>query len=397
MRSRVLSPEPVPPSGERPSFQSLYRQYFANVVSWARWSGVPERNAPDVAQDVFVAVYGALPRLDLNRPIKPWLKTITQRAARDHLALGRNCRERLPGGSFNPHDPISDNAEHRFEIYDAEAIFHEILLSLDEDRRRVFIMHELDEMPQSEIALELGVPETTVRSWLRRACADFDAAVRRRRAKDKRRFAGAVPFPLLEPTALLAAARALPEMPPDVAESIWERVAQATADDIPRKLSGLAALTPPQIAAGLAGALLGGAAAGAGAMFALLHSSSNAPVVAISREIPLALTTAGPASPLLTVSSASPPAVPNQANLANPVASASSARSVGMVAASVALDRRAERDLITHARNALAQGRIDVVVSDLALHARQFPHGALVGDRQELLRTIEARRRAGGP
>src|SRR4051794_15976875 len=78
----------------QPTFTALYREHAATVFDAVHRFGVHPRNAEDVVQDVFFAVFKALDRYDPARPFKPWLKTITYRTARDHLELGRT-RESL--------------------------------------------------------------------------------------------------------------------------------------------------------------------------------------------------------------------------------------------------------------------------------------------------------------
>ncbi len=55
------------------------------------------------------------------------------------------------------------------------------LQSLDLDRRVVFILHDLEEQPMSEIAAALDVPAKTLYSRLASAREQFTAAVRRLR------------------------------------------------------------------------------------------------------------------------------------------------------------------------------------------------------------------------
>lgn len=76
----------------RPLLAVLYEAHFADVVSSVRFFGVPERDAKDVAQDVFVRVHASLNRYDPMRPVGPWLKTIAYRTAQDHLRSAHSRR-----------------------------------------------------------------------------------------------------------------------------------------------------------------------------------------------------------------------------------------------------------------------------------------------------------------
>jgi RNA polymerase sigma-70 factor (ECF subfamily) len=57
---------------------------------------------------------------------------------------------------------------------------------LDLDRRAVFVMHELDEIPMPEIARTLAIPLNTAYSRLRLARADVAQAIQHFRAGERR-------------------------------------------------------------------------------------------------------------------------------------------------------------------------------------------------------------------
>jgi RNA polymerase sigma-70 factor (ECF subfamily) len=61
----------------------------------------------------------------------------------------------------------------------ARALLDEILESMPEDIRIVFVLYEIEELTMAEIANVLEVPPGTVASRLRRARTDFNARVAR--------------------------------------------------------------------------------------------------------------------------------------------------------------------------------------------------------------------------
>jgi RNA polymerase sigma-70 factor, ECF subfamily len=173
-------PQASTASSPHPTFTALFQEHFTWVLSAVQRFGVHPRNTEDVAQDVFVAVFNALGRYDPSRPFKPWLKTITYRTARDYLELGRT-RERLTQtGRVDRVEPTANPEQHLLAKH-AQKALREVLQSLDADHRTIFLMTELDQLTQPEIAQALGIPESTVQSRLRRAREDFDKAAHRRR------------------------------------------------------------------------------------------------------------------------------------------------------------------------------------------------------------------------
>jgi RNA polymerase sigma factor (sigma-70 family) len=374
------------PSGVPLTFERLFCEYFKHVMRSVQWMGVPARNAPDVTQDVFIAVHRALPRYDPSRPLLPWLNAIIYRTARDYLQLQRHARELLVGESDDRVDPISDAAERRLVMDDAAVIVTKLLQDLDEERRQVFVMHELHEMPIEDIANSLHLPETTIRSWMRRARKEFDAALRRWDAAEEHKFGRTRFVPLLDPTALVAAVRTLPDVAPEMVAQIRRRVVQASASGAGGLSPGLV-LTPVQSAVSIAGLLLGGAISGAAVTHALDHQSSVAPEVAIRAELP---------PPLSTGITASVP--PSLGSVSVPVASSHSIRAPAAGGARPKTSTvQAELFIIERARRAADQGRWEDALESLKRHAQQFPLGLMTADRETLRRAIEARRNASPP
>jgi len=167
-------------------FAALFRGHFAWVLRAVQWFGVHPRNAEDVAQDVFLKVFETLDRYDPSRPFKPWLKIITYRTARDHLDLRRTREGLVQTGELDRIERTS-NPEQSLLEKQAQEMLWDVLQSLHAEDRIVFLMAELEQRTQLEIAHALGIRKPTVQSRLRRAREDFaEAAYRRRVAENPR-------------------------------------------------------------------------------------------------------------------------------------------------------------------------------------------------------------------
>jgi RNA polymerase sigma-70 factor (ECF subfamily) len=147
--------------------------------------GAPPQDLEDLAHDLFVVVHRHLAEYDPDRPLRPWLFGIAVRVLADFRRSPRNTREIL-GESAEPVDGAPSPHE-QLEGSEARAVLMRALDDLDLDRRAVFVMHELDEIPIPEIASTLGVPLNTAYSRLRLARADVAAAIQRFRAGERRR------------------------------------------------------------------------------------------------------------------------------------------------------------------------------------------------------------------
>lgn len=170
-------------SGRTPEFPDIYRSEFPYVWKTLRRLGASTQDIEDLAHDLFVVVHRHLPEYDPERPLRPWLFGIAIRVLADYRRAARHGREVFTG-EFDPMDAAPTPLE-RLEGEEARDLLMRALDRLDLDRRAVFVLHELDELPAPEIARVLEIPLNTVYSRLRLARADVTAALRRSRGRER--------------------------------------------------------------------------------------------------------------------------------------------------------------------------------------------------------------------
>lgn len=165
-------------------FETIYDGYFDFVWRSLRRLGVPEASADDATQDVFVVVHRRLADFEGRSSMRTWLFGIALRVARSHR------RRTMRKGNLDPlpADLVSTGLgpEAEVERRRAAQFLDTFLESLDEDKRAVFVLAEMEQMTAPEIEEALGVKLNTVYSRLRAARKAFESAVRRHRAKDSR-------------------------------------------------------------------------------------------------------------------------------------------------------------------------------------------------------------------
>jgi RNA polymerase sigma-70 factor (ECF subfamily) len=145
--------------------------------------GVAEAQLDDATQDVFVVVFRRLAEFEFRSRLKTWLFAIAIRVARAHRRRPRDERasvapDELPAHTVLPHDRVVEQ--------EALELVTRFLANLDEERRIVFIMAELEQIEMPEIAEVLGLKLNTAYSRLRLARADFQAQVARHMAREER-------------------------------------------------------------------------------------------------------------------------------------------------------------------------------------------------------------------
>lgn len=167
------------------SFEAIYDEHHDFVWRSLRALGVPARAVDDVTQDVFITVHRKLHAFDPNRPVRAWLFGIARNFALRHGE--RNARR--PPALHLLVDPPSDDisAERRVELSEAAALVRVFLEQLDEDKRAVFVLCELEGATAPEAAEALNVKLNTIYSRLRVARDSFSKTIARAHARQQRR------------------------------------------------------------------------------------------------------------------------------------------------------------------------------------------------------------------
>ena len=167
------------PEVDVPSFDEVYAAHVAFVWRVLRTLGVGDGQLEDAVQDVFVVVHRRLPEWQGRAAITTWLFAIARRVASAH-------RRRAGTQRTEPRvDEPSGGADTFAELSRAEAAAAvvAILQQLDDDKRLVFALVELEQLPVPEVARMLGLKLNTAYSRLRLARAAFEAAAQAARAR----------------------------------------------------------------------------------------------------------------------------------------------------------------------------------------------------------------------
>jgi RNA polymerase sigma-70 factor (ECF subfamily) len=162
-------------------FESLYRQYFDFVWSCVRRLGVNREAVDDVVQEVFIVIHSRLHTLERPEALRSWIYGVVRRTVSGYhrsKRLKESSSVSLaaePDARARPRTP-SDLAEQNDQV----RLLYSLLEELDEPKREVFMMAEIDELSVPEIAEILEIPLNTAYSRLRAARQAFEEALGRR-------------------------------------------------------------------------------------------------------------------------------------------------------------------------------------------------------------------------
>jgi len=158
-------------------FRALFDAESSYVAASLGRLGVSPSDRDDLVVEVFVRVHRELARYDASRPLRPWLFAFAARVASEHRRLARHRREVI--GEEVEAAATTDAPDRALEVNEARRIVELALDALDDDKRAVVVLHDLDETPVPEIARALGIAEGTAYSRLRAGRAELTSAVRR--------------------------------------------------------------------------------------------------------------------------------------------------------------------------------------------------------------------------
>jgi RNA polymerase sigma-70 factor, ECF subfamily len=157
-------------------FESVYRANFDAIWRTLRRMGVPDKDATDAAQEVFLIAYRRLAEFEGRSTMKTWLFGIAFRVASNRRRAGPSQREVLGDHALAIAEP-EGNLELELEQRQQLQLLERALAALPLDQRAVFTMYEMEGLTGDEIAAALELPAGTVRSRLRLARTAFTRAV----------------------------------------------------------------------------------------------------------------------------------------------------------------------------------------------------------------------------
>jgi RNA polymerase sigma-70 factor (ECF subfamily) len=155
----------------RLSFEQVYQEHYRFVWRSLRAFGLPLVAVEDAVQDVFVVVHRRLAEFEGRSSVRTWLFRIARWIV---------THERRRARSKPAHEPIDeevgDAAPGPFEIAarsEGLRALESVLLRMDEEKRLVFVLMDVEEMKAHEVAELFEINVNTVYSRLRLARDQF--------------------------------------------------------------------------------------------------------------------------------------------------------------------------------------------------------------------------------
>ncbi len=150
-----------------PSFAALFSEHAPFVLRVMRHLGVAPADLNDQSQEVFVAVFQGLAGFEGRSSERTWIYGICVRVASNYRRRAYIRRERAVSEPPEQRAPADQHAE--LEQARGAAELGRLLDCLDPDKREVFVLYELEELPMKDVAAACNCPLQTAYSRLRAA------------------------------------------------------------------------------------------------------------------------------------------------------------------------------------------------------------------------------------
>lgn len=145
----------------------VYEHFAPYVQRLLLRLGVREADLPDVCHEVFMVVHGRSDALDQVVHFDLWLREICRRAASGYRRRASNRREVLAEPSLEAE--VGDTGDDPWEALGRADLVRHALRELDEESRDLLALHDVGELPLTELARLTLRDRKTVRKRLQRA------------------------------------------------------------------------------------------------------------------------------------------------------------------------------------------------------------------------------------
>jgi RNA polymerase sigma-70 factor (ECF subfamily) len=152
-------------TGDEMAFRTIYDAYFDRLAAYVFKMSKSEDVSEEVVQDVFMKLWvNRIALLNVEIP-QAYVFSIARNKTIDHLR--RLAKETniitVLAENIQYH---TNNAEHRFDVLELQALIASVLAQLSPQKQKVFQLSKVDDLSHDEIAEELNLSKSTIKNHL---------------------------------------------------------------------------------------------------------------------------------------------------------------------------------------------------------------------------------------
>lgn len=149
------------------SQEKIYKHYYGYAMGIALSYCSTREDAAEVVNDSFIKVFKNIKTYITSEPFKPWFRKIVVRTAIDKIRANKRFKDHVEINEMHQISPVDIESN-----LNAQQIY-KLLNKLPDLLRLVFNMYEIEGYSHREIARELGIAESSSRTYLTRAKAQL--------------------------------------------------------------------------------------------------------------------------------------------------------------------------------------------------------------------------------
>ena len=153
--------------GKEYAFDFFFNYYYPGLCVYAqKIISLPEEEARDIVQDVFVKLWNDCKKLDIQFSIRSYLFVAVKNKCFDVL---RKKNKNIKVQEISNEYDFADEAFETYILSELETLFNKSLTKLPERCREVFELSRLHGLKNREIAAKLNLSEKTVENQITKA------------------------------------------------------------------------------------------------------------------------------------------------------------------------------------------------------------------------------------
>ena len=151
-------------AGDRDAFNAIFRRFYAPTVRFCFRFVADTDVAAEIVQDLFVKLWVNREKININTNFESYLLRAVRNSALTYINKERSHAE----SNLRVYSDQSESVDPSEELQskNLEQSYHEVLASMPEKRREVFLASRFDGLKYAEIAEKLGISVKTVEAHM---------------------------------------------------------------------------------------------------------------------------------------------------------------------------------------------------------------------------------------
>ena len=154
--------------GDEVAFELVFFRYKGKLYDFIRRSIPASEDVESMVQEIFVRLWANREQLDPDKSLNAFLYTMARNEIFGHLRKLLVRRKYLEELSYTLNE-ISETTERQLEFNELKSIVSQLIRSMPEKRREIYLLSRNEGLKYKEIAEKLGISENTVDSQIRKA------------------------------------------------------------------------------------------------------------------------------------------------------------------------------------------------------------------------------------